>query len=365
MSEAEPKSARPEAERRQITVLFVDMVGYTPLAERLGEEALYQLIRPITEQMMQAVENNRGTVHDLTGDGLMAVFGMPVAQEDAPQRACQTALDIVERIEGFADEYESSHGVHPQIRIGIHTGPAVVGRIGTDHRMEFRAVGDTVNLVSRLESSAEPGQILISATMRELVAGQAQTRFAGRRVLKGKTEPQEVYSLEGLRPGISRFEARASGGLTPLVGRNDELDKLKAIWATVVSGSVRLVHICGEPGIGKSRLLHEFRERTNGTQPVFLQGHCTSDGGTTPFLPFVDMLRRSFGIGTNDENSVLTERLLERFNILNLPAERHIPYLANLVGADTGNTLDKVDAEVIGIRTRETLQSACIDRYLE
>jgi class 3 adenylate cyclase len=168
-----------------VTVLFADMQGYTPLAESLGEERVYDLMNQVYERLITAVHQEGGTVQELTGDGILALFGAPSALENAPLHACRAALTMQAQLRSVSMEVEAKHGVHPQVRIGIHTGLVVVGTVGTDRRMEYKAVGDTVNLAARLESMATPGSILLSEAISRLVEGYVQSTFVGEREVKG------------------------------------------------------------------------------------------------------------------------------------------------------------------------------------
>jgi class 3 adenylate cyclase len=213
-----------EGERRQVTVLFTDLVGYTSFAERAGEEAAYALMQRLSALMTAAVHEQRGTVRSFTGDGIMALFGVPVALEDAPLRACRAALSIQQRMATAAKELEGRHGLRPWLRIGINAGPAIVGRMGEG--ASATALGDTVNLASRLQTLAEPGGILISDAVQKLVQGLVESEPAGDYEIKGKAERQKVYRLAGIREGAARFDAALSRGLTAYVGRGPESEVL-------------------------------------------------------------------------------------------------------------------------------------------
>ena len=178
----------PSGERRQVTALFADMVGFTAISERLGEEGTFALIHPIYEMMTRSVREQGGSVKDFTGDGIMALFGVPDALEDGPLRACRAALSIHERLAATAPAIEAKHGVRPQMRIGVNSGLAVVARIRGESDPPT-ALGDTVNLASRLQALAEPGTVYLSETTQRLVQGLVDTTFVGDRLIKGKVEP--------------------------------------------------------------------------------------------------------------------------------------------------------------------------------
>ena len=330
-----------EGERKQVTVLFADMKGYTPLAETLGEEGVYRVMERVYQVMITAVHAQEGTVQELTGDGVLALFGAPVALEDAPVRACRAALAIQAGMRRLGDELAAERSVRPEARIGIHTGPVVVGTVGNDLRMEFKAVGDTVNLASRLETMAEPGHILISEATYRLAEGSVQAAFAGEREVKGKALPQRVYDLEGVTGGADRFDVARRRGLTPLVGRERELETLELRYGAARRGAVVAVGLVGEAGIGKSRIVHELRTRLQAEGATFLQAHCTASGASTSFAPFVEIVRTHFPI---DGNTRPPE----------VPAG-DLPFLRHLLGLDDGGALRGLDGEIVGARTREAL----------
>lgn len=352
----------PEGQRRRATVLFTDMADFTPLAERVGEEKTYLLMRRVIKEMSEAVHAHQGTVQELTGDGLMALFGVPVAIEDAPVRACGAALDIQKRMVELEDELEGEYGVRPKFRVGIHTGPLVVGKIGDDLRVEFTALGDTVNLASRLEGQAEPGTILISDATNRLVEGYVESSFAGARDIKGKSERQRVFRLERLRSDVTRFDVAVGRGLTPVVGRHTELETLLGCWHEAQQGVLRIVNVVGDPGIGKSRLVHEFHQHVGG-DAILLQGHCTPGGQATPFHPFIEVVRDSFRIGHRDAPEEIESKLRRGLEILGLETAQNLPYMLNLLGQRfEDGAIDRLASEVVGIRTRHALSAVLRER---
>jgi class 3 adenylate cyclase len=216
-----------DAERRQVTVLFTDMVGFTTFSERSGEEAAFTLMRSLAKLMDDAVHDQGGVTQAFTGDGIMAVFGAPVAFEDAPLRACRAALAILQRLRSNGDDLKSRYGVRPQLRIGLNTGTAVVGVVQDGTEAAVTVLGDTVNVASRLQALAKPDSVFMSAAMHRLVQGMVEASFAGQHEIKGKSDPQKVYRLDGVRLGATRFEGSMSRGLSTFVGRERELDVLE------------------------------------------------------------------------------------------------------------------------------------------
>ena len=201
-----------EAERRQVTVLFTDMVGFTAFSERSGEEAAFTLMRSLSKLMDEAVHEQGGVVHGFTGDGIMAVFGAPIAYEDAPLRACRAALSILQRLSAAGADLEVKHGVRPQLRIGLNTGAAVVGQVQSSADAGVTVLGDTVNFAMRLQALAEPNSVLMSQVMYRLVQGMVDASLTGEYSIKGKSEPQRAYRLDAIRHGATRFDAAMSSG---------------------------------------------------------------------------------------------------------------------------------------------------------
>jgi class 3 adenylate cyclase len=198
-----------EAERRQVTVLFADMVGFTTFSERSGEEAAYTLMRSLSKLMGEAVREQGGTVQSFTGDGIMAVFGAPVAFEDAPLRACRAALAILQRLKEAGSELQAKHDIRPQLRIGLNAGAAVVGKMEDGAEAGVTVLGDTVNFAARLQALAEPDSVLMSEATHRLVEGMVDAATAGEHQIKGKAEPQKTYRLNSIRPGD--YALRGSG----------------------------------------------------------------------------------------------------------------------------------------------------------
>lgn len=349
-----------EGERRQVTVLFADMQDYTPLAERLGEEKVYEIMNRVYARMLEAVHQYEGVVQELTGDGILALFGAPIALEDAPVRACRSALEIQQQMHALAMEIEAECGVLPRVRIGIHTGPVVVGTVGTNLKMEFKAVGDTVNLASRLESLAEPETIMISEVTHRLVDAYAECTYLGEQKVKGKSAPQKCYRLEGMLASSERFDASIRRGLTPLVGLGHELQVLKENLLKVQQNTVRVVEIIGEAGNGKSRLLYEFKQTLNKDDYLVLEMHCNSSRQSTAFFPVISVLKKIFHLHEHMDSQEITSQVSDGLSKLGLKLDAVLPFLLNLLGI--GIRTDEfrgLDAEIIGARTQDALKSVC------
>ena len=331
-----------EGHRRHATVLFADTVGSTSLAEELGEETVYRLLNLVLKVMIDPVYAEEGVVPEMSGDGVMALFGAPVAHE--------------------ADSFEAEFGVRPRLRVGIHTGPVVVGEVGSGERIEYTAQGDAVHLAARLQTLAEPGGIVISEATQALVGGYVESAFAGEHRLKGKAQPQRVHRLDGLKSGVTRFHVSLERGLTGLIGRRHELEILVDAWDGTRNGAVRMVDLVGEAGIGKSRLAFEFRARL-GDGAYLLEGHCTANGRATPLLPFIEVVRTSFHLGGRADAQEVTRKLTRGMELLGQEPSERLPYLLNLLGHEAPQgSLAGVADEVVGIRTRDAIMDLLKER---
>ncbi|MDW4496504.1 adenylate/guanylate cyclase domain-containing protein [Sulfitobacter sp. D35] len=350
-------SAGIEGQRRQVSVLFADIEGFTETAERIGDEAAFRLIQIVSAKMMEAVHAQGGSVQEFRGDGIMALFGAPTAIEDAPLRACRAALRIQKTIEEVSDDLEAQHGVRPRVRVGVHAGQLVVGEVGDDKRLRFTAIGDTVNLAARLEAEAEPGSIYVSEPLLSLVRGQVSVTDVGTRKVKGKSRPQQMYRLDAMKEGVSRFDVSRTMGLTELQERDAELSRLRDRFDRASAGNYEIVHVIGEAGIGKSRLMHEFRKSLQGMEDVlFLQGDCHADGAGTPFLPLVELVRNAFGITREDGRDVVETKLAADMQQIGFADPEALPYLMMLLSLDEdGGARPSKNADVIGQRMRQIL----------
>jgi len=250
--------AAMEGERKQVTVLFADLKGSMELlAERDPEEARH-LLDPVLDRMMAAVHLYEGTVNQVMGDGIMALFGAPLAHEDHAVRACYAALRMQAAIKQYATEVQRSHGVPIHMRVGLNAGEVVVRSIGSDLHMDYTAVGQTTHLAARMEQMAMPGSILITPAVLGLVEGFVQVKALGAMPVRGLRDPVEVYEVTGAGVVRSRLQAAAARGLTRFVGRQPELETLQQALAQAQAGHGQVVAMVGEAGVGKSRLLYEF-----------------------------------------------------------------------------------------------------------
>ena len=315
-----------EGERKQVTVLFVDVSGFTALSARLDPEDVHSLMTHAFELMLGEVHRYEGTVNQFLGDGIMALFGAPLAHEDHAQRAVQAALGIRRALDDYQRALSRDRGLTFQVRQGLNSGLVVVGSIGNDLRMDYTAVGDTTNVAARLLQAAAPGQIVIAETTYRLAGDYFDVRELGALTLKGKTQAVHAWAVEAARPGRTRLEAGAQRGLTPLVAREREIGGLVDALDRARGGKGQVVFIVGEPGIGKSRLLHEFRERADDAD--WREGHCVSFGSTTAFHPLVDLVKRWAGIGDRDTDE---EAAAKVESALGDELRSSVPYLRYLL----------------------------------
>jgi class 3 adenylate cyclase/tetratricopeptide (TPR) repeat protein len=312
------------------------VAGFTSIAERLDPEEVHGVMDRCFSLLANAVHAYEGTINQFTGDGIMALFGAPLAHENAPERAVLAALDIQAALDGFSEEVRREFGVDFRMRIGAHTGPVVVGRIGDDLRMDYTAIGDTTNLAARLQAAAPAGGILISETTARLVGRRFQLEAIGPVALKGKAEAVSAHRVVRALPRAP-LVAPAEGGLTPLVGRDGELAALERLLAEVAAGHGQVAFVVGDAGIGKSRLLHELRLRPGATDATWLVGRCISFGRSIPFLPLMDLLRGALRIDHGDDPATIAEKVRVGVRVLGRELEATEPYLRSLLAIDAGD----------------------------
>jgi class 3 adenylate cyclase/tetratricopeptide (TPR) repeat protein len=298
-----------EGERKQVTVLFADLKGSMELlADRDPEEAR-KLLDPVLERMMEAVHQYEGTVNQVMGDGIMALFGAPIAHEDHAVRACYAALRMQEAVKRDAEEVRRREGVLPQIRIGLNSGEVVVRSIGSDLHMDYTAVGQTTHLAARMEQMAAAGSILMSADTLRLAEGFIEVKPLGRVNVKGLSEPIEVFEAVGGGPVRTRLQAAARRGLTRFVGRDAELEQLHRAQQLAGDGHGQVAAIVGEAGVGKSRLVYEFTHSHRLRGWLVLESASVSYGKATGYLPVIELLKGYFKIQDRDDLREIREKV--------------------------------------------------------
>ena len=334
---------RIEGERKQVTVMFCDMEGFTSLSEKLGPEEAYDIVDQIYEILIHKVHDYEGTVNEMTGDGIVALFGAPIALEDAPQLAVRSAMAIHREMSRFSDRLKQEREYLPtlKMRVGIHTGPVVVGTVGNNLRVEFKAVGDTVNLASRMEGLAEPGATYVTEDTFKLTEGFFRFEALGVKKVKGKEEPLKVYRVIAPSTRRTRFDVSAERGLTPFVGRERELELLGDGFERSKGGRGQAFSIVSEAGVGKSRLLYEFRKSLASEDVMFLEGRCLSYSRAVAYHPVIDILKANFDIRDGDGDSVMRSKVVKGLKILNVDEGLTLPYLLEVLSVkDSG--IDKI-----------------------
>jgi class 3 adenylate cyclase len=310
-----------EGERKQVTVLFADLKGSMELlADRDPEEAR-KLLDPVLERMMEAVHHYEGTVNQVMGDGIMALFGAPIGHEDHAVRACYAAVRMQRRVNLYADEVQRGGGTPVQIRVGLNSGEVVVRAIGSDLHMDYTAVGQTTHLAARMEQMAKPGSALVTGDTLKLAEGYVQVKPLGAVAVKGLKTPAPVYELTGITPIRSRLRASAARGLTRFVGRDSELQQLAQALVRAAAGHGQAVAVVGEAGVGKSRLVWEFT-RSHRTQGwLVLESGSVSYGKATPYLPVIELLKAYCRIQERDDQREIRERVAGKLLMLDRALE--------------------------------------------
>jgi class 3 adenylate cyclase len=330
---------RIEGERKQVTVMFADMEGFTSLSERLGPEEAYTIMDQVYEILIHKVHDYEGTVNEMTGDGIMALFGAPIALEDAPQRAIRSAYAIHREMSKFSDKTRQNKENIPPIkmRVGIHTGPVVVGTLGNDLRVEFKAVGDTVNLASRIEGLAVPGSTYVSEDTFKLTEGLFRYEALGEHAIKGKAEKVKAYRVIAPSTSRTRFDVSAEQGLTPFVGRDRELELLLDGFERSKTGRGQAFSIVAEAGVGKSRLLYEFRKAVTNQDVTFQEGKCLSYSRDVTYHPIIDIVKSNSNIEEGDGDAEIREKLKRGLSIIGVDEDSTLPYFLELLGVkDSG-----------------------------
>jgi class 3 adenylate cyclase/tetratricopeptide (TPR) repeat protein len=326
-----------EGERKLVTVLFADVVNYTSISEKLDPEEVHQIMDGCFRLLMAEIHKYEGTIDKFTGDGVMALFGAPIASEDHAQRACYAALAIQRTIGEYGDKVRRQYGVDFKMRAGLNSGPVIVGAIGSDLRMDYTAIGDTTNLAFRMQGIAKPSTIVVSADTYKIVKDFFTLESLGEVTVKGKEEPVDTYRLIEPSQLKTRLEAAILKGLTKFVGRHKEIETLKEAYKKAQSGYGQVVGIVGEAGVGKSRLLLELRRLLHQENYTYLEGRCLHYVGSMPYLPILDILKFYFNIEEGKREFVVKRNIRDKVIHLDEKLKDILPPLHEILSLPVDN----------------------------
>ena len=352
-----------EGERKQVTVLFADVKGSMALAESVDPEEWHRILERFLQILSDGVHRFEGTVNQYTGDGIMALFGAPIAHEDHAQRACYAALHMRDALRELAREVKRSHGLEFATRIGINSGEVVVGKIGDDLRMDYTAHGHTVGLAQRMEALASAGSIYLASPTAALVRGYFALEDLGEFEVKGAATPVRVFELQSPRTARTHFDLSRARGLTRFVGRAADLRTLEDALEQTAAGNGQVVGVVADAGTGKSRLCFEFLERCRARGMRVYEGRAVAHGRSIPFLPIVEVFRAYFGIGADDDDRSAREKIAGRLVALDQSLAEAVPLLFDFLGvSDPERPAPQLGAEVrqrqlIGVM-RQVVRSA-------
>jgi class 3 adenylate cyclase len=316
---------RAEGERRQLTVMFIDLVGSTTLSQQLDPEDYHARVVAYQAACRQVIARYDGHIAQYLGDGVLVYFGYPTAHEEDAVRAVRSGLEIVTAVSQLA------YTPLLQVRIGVHTGPVVVGEIGTGERTERLALGETPNIAARIQGQAEPDIVVLSAATQRLVAGLFECQELGPQTLKGISTPLALYQVIAESAAQSRFEAAVGAGLTPLVGREEELGVLQRRWAQAKAGIGQVVLLSGEPGIGKSRLVQELKEHVSAEGATRIEFRCSPYHQNSTLYPIIGHLQRLLQFAREDSPATKLEKLQHTLSHYRFPQADTCPLLAALL----------------------------------
>ena len=339
----QPEMLATDGERKTVSALFADIKGSMDLMEDLDPEEARAIVDPALKLMIDATHRYGGYIVQSTGDGIFALFGAPIAHEDHPQRALYSALLMQNEVKGYAEKLRAEKGVNLQVRVGVNSGEVVVRSIETDAaHTEYTPIGHSTSLASRLQALASPGSIAVSETVRKLVEGYFALKPLGPARIKGVSEPVNIYEVIGLGPLRTRLQRSAGRGLTKFVGRAREIEQLRHASDLAISGKGQVVATVGEPGVGKSRLLHEFKAISAGDSAV-LESYSVSHGKASAFLPLIELLKAYFRITEDDDQRLKREKVTGKVLALDRQLEDALPSLFSLLSISDSNS-DSVDA---------------------
>ncbi len=342
-----------EGERKRVTVLFSDIQGSMAMSEQLDPEEWHLVMDRFFAIMTEGIHRFEGTINQYTGDGVMALFGAPIAHEDHAQRACFAALHLQSELRKYANELRIERGLPVAARIGLNSGDVVVGRIGDDLRMDYTAQGHSVGLAARMQQIAEPGKAYLTGATADLVRGYFALEGLGRSTIKGVREPVEVFALTGLGELRTRLDVSRSRGFSRFVGRSREVESLEEAFEEVRGGQGRIVGVVAEAGTGKSRLCFEFLERCRERGVTVYETYCLPHGRTLPLFPVLELYRNVFGIKDDDSPERARDKIAGRVVLIDEKLIDTLPLLFDFLGVpDPKRPIPVTDPE---LRTRRIL----------
>jgi class 3 adenylate cyclase/tetratricopeptide (TPR) repeat protein len=337
---------KDDAERKQVTVLFADVSGSMDLAEHEDPEAWRAIMQRFFSMLAESVTRFEGTVDKFTGDGIMAIFGAPIAHEDHAQRACYAALQMLDDVAGYAAELRREKGLNFSTRIGINSGEVVAGAIGGAGGSAYTAIGHTVGLAQRMEALAEPGKAYLTESTAELARGYLDLSDLGEFEIKGASRPVQVFELAGVGQARSRLDLARERGFSPFVGRAAELGRLEQALARAKGGTATAVGVVAEPGVGKSRLYHEFAQRCRAEGLEIFEAQGQAHGKSIPFMPILQMLRSFYGIDDQDPEQLAREKIAGRSLLLDPAFADDLPLIFDFLGVpDPERPVPRMDPE--------------------
>ncbi|HDM78320.1 MAG TPA: guanylate cyclase, partial [Deltaproteobacteria bacterium] len=320
-------------------VLFADVANYTSFSEKLDPEEVHQVMDSCFRLLLEEVHRFEGTINQFTGDGIMALFGAPLAHEDHAQKACFAALSIQRALKNFSKQIKKQYGLDFRMRIGLNSGLVIVGTIGDDLRMDYTALGDTTNLAARVEEAAKPGQILVTENTYRIASDYFEFESIGLINFKGKTEPTEVYRLLSPGKALTRLDVSLAKGLSQFTGREAELQTLGNLFKKACNSRGQIAAIVGNVGVGKSRLVFEFRQSLPRGDYLYLEGRCLPYGSSMAYLPILDILRTLFKIKDGENRNVIYLKIKDYVSNLDFNAEKILPAIYEMfsLGIDSSD----------------------------
>ena len=321
-----------EGERKHVTILFADVKGSTELASELDPEEWHKIMDRFFQILAEGVHRFEGTVNEYRGDGIMALFGAPIAHEDHAQRACYSALYLREALRRYADELRIGKGISFAVRMGLNSGEVVVGKIGDDLRMDYTALGHAANLAARMEQIAEPGRIYLAEATAQTCQGFFSLRDVGRHEVKGLAQPVGVFELQGVGLLRTRLDVSRARGFTKFVGRHSEMAALGVALENAIAGNAQVVGVVAEAGTGKSRLCYEFAERCRAREIPVYEAHGVAHGKAVSLLPILEFFRSYFGITEHDTSRAARDKIAGRTLLLDETLAGELPLMFDFLG---------------------------------